>query len=81
MKKNEETVSEDRVDETAPFLQQSSQQDEQEAWKGDAWQNIEDLSAFKTAVQGCKKCALGETRNNFVFGTGNENVVSGAKLQ
>ncbi len=70
---NEETVSKDHVDDVASLLQQSSQPGKKEAWKGDTWQNIEDLAAFKTAVQGCKKCSLGETRKNFVFGAGSEN--------
>ncbi len=32
-----------------------------------------DLTAFYHLIKDCKKCSLGETRTNFVFGVGNPN--------
>lgn len=37
----------------------------------DIWKNSTALEEFYSIIHNCKKCKFGETRNNFVFGTGN----------
>ncbi len=41
------------------------------AWKNESWRAIDDLEEFHNAISGCMQCSLGETRNRFVFGSGN----------
>lgn len=37
------------------------------------WWKTQSLSELNQAICNCKECELGETRNKFVFGTGNQN--------
>lgn len=37
------------------------------------WKNSNDLPDLKQKIHNCKECELGETRNKFVFGSGNPN--------
>ncbi len=37
------------------------------------WNKVNSLEEFNSQISSCKKCPLGETRKNFVFGVGNPN--------
>jgi len=39
----------------------------------ESWMEIEKLDELNKAICDCKKCNLGKSRNNFVFGVGNPN--------
>lgn len=39
----------------------------------DPFPDYQDVESFRAAICNCKRCPLGETRNQFVFGTGDPN--------
>ncbi len=41
--------------------------------QNEEWNKVNSLEEFNSQISSCKKCPLGETRKNFVFGVGNPN--------
>lgn len=63
------------VKEDAPEMNFMTKKEEKlpESNFNESWNSANSVAELESMINSCKKCPLGETRNKFVFGTGNPN--------